>query len=340
MRLKYVYVLISCEKDFYAEQAALSMHSLRLHHPDSCIVLVTDDSTLASLSGGRSLIKNYVNEYVVINPPADFSLKQKSRFLKTTLRQNLQGDFLFLDCDTIVMGSLDALDDITCDVAAVYAEHTNSPDVYYHHRNHWDSNGQHWHMTKYYHQRVVPPAERYDIRFHCNSGVMLCRDTERAHRLFETWHQFWLESSTRYGYHSDQCDLWRADASLGGILTELDGIYNCQIIYTKIALRYLFECKILHYFSTSKQYGYIPFKQAEVLEKIRENGITSDIETEMLHLKKDYLEHFVILKDEELKIYETPVVKVAKKISSRYPFVNRWIMPMVKLRRKIVQHVF
>ena len=327
--LKYAYVLISRESDFYAEQAALSMHSLRMYHPDCSIVLVTDEDTVQTLTGLRSLIKQYVNEYVTVNLPAALSPKQKSRFLKTTLRQNLKGDFLFLDCDTLVTGCLDALNDVECDVAAVYAQHSNSGEVYSWHKKHWNSQNQHWHLTEYYQVREVPPEERYAVLFHCNSGVMLCRDTEKAHRLFETWHRFWFESSTRYGYHSDQCDLWRADASLGGIMTELDGIYNCQIIYTVAALRYLFDCKIFHYFSTSKRYAAIPFKRIDFLEKIREHGITPEIERSIINLRENYLDHFLVLKDEDLNIYNSPLVQAAVKMSREYPFLNklmkRWI---------------
>ena len=313
--LKYVYALISSADDFYTEQALVSMHSLRLHNPGCHIILVTDDDTLNALTGNRAWIKNYVDEYVIVNSPAGFSPKQKSRVLKTTLRQNIKGDFLFLDCDTVVMGSLEELNDADCDVAAVYAQHTN----------HWNSQNQHWHFTKYYKMREVAPDERFDINYHCNSGVMLCRDTEKAHLLFETWHKFWLTSSTQYGYHSDQCDLWRANASIGNIMTELNGIYNCQIIYTMNAWRYFSDCKILHYFNTSKQYGNLRIKTPEVLNKIREKGITLEIEEMLQTLKDEYLNSFKLLKDEALQIYNSPLVEFARNLSEKYPSLNTGI---------------
>ena len=291
--LKFVYALISSESDYYAEQAALSMHSLRLHNSDAHITLITDDETLSSLTGGRALVKNYIDDCIIVNSPDGFSPKQRSRVIKTTLRQNIEGDFLFLDCDTIVMGSLKELDSFECDVAVVYAQHTNTSE-YSLVDNHWDSEGQHWHMTKYYNAREVDPAGKAKIRCHCNSGVMLCRDTGNAHRLFEKWHEYWFESSTKYDWHSDQCDLWRADAVLGGILTELPGIYNCQMIYPKTALRYLFDCKILHYFSTSQYLFNLGFNRHEVLESVRHNGITAEIETIMQNLKRDYFNSFTL----------------------------------------------
>lgn len=306
--LKFVYALISSESDYYAEQAALSMHSLRLHNPDAHIVLVTDDLTLNTLEGGRALVKNYIDECVIVNSPDGFSPKQRSRVIKTTLRQKLEGDFLFLDSDTIVMGSLKELESFECDVAAVYAQHSNSPDVYSSIYKHWDSEGQHWHMTKYYSAREVDPAEKAKIRCHCNSGVMLCRDTENAHRLFELWHKYWLESSTKYDWHSDQCDLWRADAVLGGILTELPGIYNCQIVYPKIALRYLYDCKIMHYFSTSRNFYNFVFRREDVLEDVRRNGINAKVEVIMQNLKRDYLNSLEI---------DMPIRRIAQNLAGQ-----------------------
>lgn len=327
--LKFVYALVSSEGDYFAEYAAMSMHSLRWHNPGCHIVLVTDDETLNSLTGGRALVKTYIDECIIVNSPEGFSPKQRSRVIKTTLRRNIEGDFLFLDCDTIVTSSLLELENFECDVAVVYAQHTNTPE-YSLVNNHWDSEGQHWHMTKYYNSRKGDPVEKVKIRCHCNSGVMLCRDTENAHRLFELWHQYWLESSTKYDWHSDQCDLWRADAVLGGILTELPGIYNCQMIYPKTALKYIIGCKVFHYFNSSHTFDCLAAKRPEVLDNVRRNGITSDVEELMLGVREDWLKSYVRRKDEEFQRYKTPFVELAAKISKRYPLANRIATKILK----------
>ena len=314
--LKFVYALISSESDYYAEQAALSMHSLRLHNSDAHITLVTDDETLNSLTGGRALVETYIDECIIVNSPEGFSPKQRSRVIKTTLRQNIEGDFLFLDCDTIVTGSLQELESFDCDVAAVYAQHTNTPEYFLVDR-HWDSEGQHWHMTEYYNAREVDPAEKVKIRFHCNSGVMLCRDTEKAHMLFDLWHKYWFESSTKYGYHSDQCDLWRADAVLGGILTELPGIYNCQMIYPKTALKYIIGCKVFHYFSTSRYFCNFGFRREDVLDGVRQNGINAEVEVIMQNLKRDYLNSFEIDTHMRRREKKSKLLSVFKRICSK-----------------------
>ena len=127
MAIKFVYALISSEKDYYVEQAAISMHTLRAYNPGCHITLVANDDTLDTLTGNRSLIKNYVDEYVSVNPPAEFTPTQKNRFLKTTLRQNVEGDFLYVDNDTVITGSLKELDDleeeIDCDRRELVARH-------------------------------------------------------------------------------------------------------------------------------------------------------------------------------------------------------------------------
>ena len=106
MSLKFVYALISCEKDYYAEQALISMYTLRLHNRDAHITWVADEETLKSLEkGNRHPIKDFVDEYVTVNPPTGCTPTQKSRFIKTSLRQNVEGDFLYLDNETVIVDS-------------------------------------------------------------------------------------------------------------------------------------------------------------------------------------------------------------------------------------------
>ena len=105
--MKYVYVLTSNETDFYAEQAVVSIYSLKKFNSGCFVVLVVDSSTNENLINGRELVKNLVDEVIVIDIPPLFSNHQKSRFLKTSLRDIISGDFIFIDTDTIILGSLD-----------------------------------------------------------------------------------------------------------------------------------------------------------------------------------------------------------------------------------------
>ena len=312
--LKFVYALVSSEKDCYTEQALVSMHSLRRHNPTCHITLATDDDTLESLVGGRARIKEYVNELVVVAVPAEFSAKQRSRFVKTSLRRNVRGDFLYIDCDTVVTGSLAGLESVDCEVAAVYARHFNFRE----------SGEMHPVLEDYYRKRPVTEEEMYDVRDFFNGGIILCKDTEKGCRLFDTWHKFWLESSTKYGYHYDQSDLWRANASLGDVVEALDGVYNCQTINIKYAAGYIPQCKIFHYFSSSSR-CFLWLNDPEVVSDIRNNGITPEVEQRLAHLISDTLNSYEVIQDEELRIYNSPLVRLARKVSKKIPFINKFI---------------
>lgn len=307
MPLKFVYVLVSDASVFYAEQAAVSMHTLRLHNPRCRIVVATDEKSLDFLTGSRSPVTKYADEYVIVNSPSDFTLTQRSRFIKTSLRQEIAGDFLYLDSDTVVTGSLAELENINCDVAAVYAKHTDFRTL----------NRTHPIMHRYYQLRGTDPGERYEPKDYFNGGVILCRDTGRSHLLFGKWHEFWLKSATAYDYNYDQADLWRANACLNNVIVELDGAYNCQMICEKEVLRYIHQCKIFHYFSSScRCWSWL--NDAAVLLDIRNNGISVELEKRTGTLTDEFLDNVAVISGEELTIYNMPLVATARRLSGMY----------------------
>ena len=108
--MKYVYVLTSSEKDYFYEQCLISVVSLKKYHPDSEIVIFTDDNTAAGLKGFRSGIKKYA-EIEVVACDAAYDQKVRSRLLKTSVRHLIKGDFLYIDLDTVIADSLEGIGD-------------------------------------------------------------------------------------------------------------------------------------------------------------------------------------------------------------------------------------
>lgn len=312
-KIKFVYALVSGEKDYYTEQALMSMYSLRLHNPDSHIVLATDGKTAESLSGKRATIRNYVSELVEIDTPEDFNPVQRSRFVKTAVRQYVRGDFLYLDCDTIILGNMDELSDFDGDAAATPYMHIKS----------W-SEGSIPERLEEYHKMIGVPPEEYNYTFFCNGGVILCKDNEKGRLLFDLWHKFWQEASVGYGYHSDQCSLWRANAAAGNVMVELDGIYNCQMIHPQWGTEYISGCKVFHYHATALNFTKaIPFKDPVFLEKIRRDGITPEVDDITRNVMRNYLKNVIIVGGEALEIYNSPMVILARKLSRDYPWTNK-----------------
>lgn len=321
MAIKFVYALVSGEKDYYAEQAMVSMHSLRRHNPDSHIVLATDDETMDVVKRHGLPIMDYVSEFVTINSPEGFTPVQRSRYVKTLIRRYIKGDFLYLDCDTVILGSLKALENFEGDVAGTLFRHIK----------HWEKGVLPDRLVEFYNKTKI--KEELDFEFYCNGGVIYCKDNEKGHRLFEAWHNCWLESSTKYGYDFDQMNLWRANVMSGNIMTELPGEYNCQMIYINRVLEYIYDCKVFHYQTFADHCTFIAFKRPEVLERIRQNGITPDIEEAIRNPMREYLLSLTVLEGRELRIYKSPAVLLARRLSQEYYWVNKAASLFCKLFR-------
>ena len=311
--MKFVYVLISSENDYYAEETLVSMFTLRKHNPGAFITLVSDTPTLDSLIGNRSRIKEYVDECIEKNSPAAFTPVQRSRFLKTSLRRIVEGDFLYLDNDTIISGCLGGIEDVGGEVAAVYNRHKDS----------WNREGLHFQLRDYYEAAGYIPEIDGKIRDYFNGGIIFCKDTRNAHRLYEAWHDMWMKSSTGYGFHKDQPDLWRANAMCGNIIEPLDGTYNCQLIYPHHCMEYMFNARILHYHSSAAFACHIAFKQPKVMEHIRNNGIDGTIIEYIDNLRSDYLKGMSILMDHEKEWYNSPFAIMSRKLSRCLPGLNK-----------------
>ena len=83
---KYVFVLTSSPKDFYCEQTLVAVASLRVHNPGAFVTLLTDDRTLATLTGNRAALKDAVDEIKALTLDEKLTPMLRSRFLKTSIR--------------------------------------------------------------------------------------------------------------------------------------------------------------------------------------------------------------------------------------------------------------
>ena len=120
MKTKLVYVLTCAPEATYIEQALISIWSARYHNPDAHIVLLVDDKTTQLLVGKRAELLEYITEKVVIPfEDTNATMMYRSRWIKTSVRQLIEGDFLFIDCDTIVAQSLADADNFDCEIGAV-----------------------------------------------------------------------------------------------------------------------------------------------------------------------------------------------------------------------------
>lgn len=231
--VKYLFVLTSSPKDFYCEQTLVAIASLRVHNPGAFVTILTDDKTAATLTAGsRAALKESVDELKVVTLDEKFTPMQRSRYLKTSMRNQVDGDFLFLDSDIAVVDDLSIPDEWRGGIYAVLDFHTN--------------------LSKAINRKkVLNNATRLgfspilnDKLF--NSGAIFVADTPEMHRFFEKWHELWLECVSK-GFSFDMASFAQTDFVFNYIIKEMPGGWNCQLAYGN---RFLPTAKVLHFFGS------------------------------------------------------------------------------------------
>lgn len=225
MRTKIVYVLVSQESDYYYEMFLLSHYSLRLHHPkgDAEVVLVMDTDTHQRLVDKKASVLDDVTP-VVVSIPEEYNVMQRSRYIKTSLRQRVEGDFLFIDSDTIICEKLNEIDRKKSHIAAL-------PESVSHG---WEK------------QFRSIGLEAMSQKPFYNSGVILVKDCSQAMGLFKEWHKQW-KISAQQGINYDQPSLCLANALSNSPIEELPVEWNYSL--ERASTDTYPKAKVFHYFN-------------------------------------------------------------------------------------------
>lgn len=290
MKTQIVYVITSSEHDYYYEQAYMSAYSLRQHNLDARVLVVIDKQTEALMQEKSNDIKDYADDVLVFDTPEGYSQKERSRYLKTNLRQLISGDYLFIDTDTIIVTSLADIDKCTADVAAVASDHNNL-------------------IVKESDEWIVNNAKRVgwdDIVGceHYNSGVFYVKDSERAHTLYKEWYRLWLESSSM-GVYVDQLPLTKANKDLGNVIKQLDDTWNCQI-HRSIGVSLIPVGKIIHYFAGNK-FQTCLLGREEILREVRTSGITERVKSLIANPSSAFIQDSKIVVGPDLRYLKSSI---------------------------------
>ena len=270
--MKFLYILVSNDSDIFYEQTLVSVVSLRHHNPDAFISLLVDDGTDANLTGFRESLKKQVNEYKVITYAKEVSNKVRSRLLKTSMRNLIEGDFLYIDGDTAIVDFLEDSFGDDCDVGAVADLHARENDKY--HTKH-----------KLINERIKKLNFALSLRnLYFNGGLIYAKDDAEAKEFFDKWHQLYLYCVAN-GIDVDQLSLNEANRVLGFPLKELPGEWNCQVreaynhlSRVKTIYPLLCRAKIIHFFGSGidgKSEPH-PLMKDEFFEKIKKEEKISD----------------------------------------------------------------
>jgi len=322
--MQYLYTLTSTPNDEYYEQFLLSLTSLKLLMPHAYVILLCDSKTKETLTGKRGEYEKLVSQTVTVDAPGDLSQIETSRWVRTSMRRLVKGDFLFLDGDTIVTGDLSSVAQPGMNFAACFDKHSLIAS----------------HSKK---GSIIDKNDHLGFNSHVsgrhfNGGVLFCANTPETHKIFERWHELWLFSKGR-NILRDQPALNMAIYENASSFTELDGTWNCQIAYN--GLPYLANAKIIHYFATDMLFQSSPFifASGDIFKKIKETGL---IPQEVLELLKSPRTAFlpesrIIAGDDMLHVINSDffefIFLMQKKAPCFFGFFNRLISAAKKIAK-------
>ena len=255
MKTKLVYVL-TCDPDkYYIEQAHISIFSARYHNPDATIVLIVDAETDTLFIGKRADLLQYITEKIVVNVPNNLSTMQKSRWLKTSVRNLLDGDFLFIDCDTVITQDLSEVDSWDCPIGAVLDTHRNV------------NNFAEWDKANLKRNSFICGWDFSMIQKYYSSGVLYVKDSIDTRSFYLMWHQLW-EYCVSKEISIDQISLAKTNI-IFPIINEISGLWNC-IMFVRPS--FVSQAKIIH-FPSEDNNSFLFGNMA--LERIKNQGLTS-----------------------------------------------------------------
>lgn len=263
MKTKILYVLVSGPDDVYLEQAYVSAFSCRRHNPDASLSLLTDSVTAEGWLRSNPLSEAFLglfSEVRTVELDPGMPAMQRSRLLKTGMRQYVQGDFLYIDADTVVARPLDDIDAFPAELAA--AADLHCPFSLHPHR-----------------QATLNMCGKlgYDASgdgCYYNSGVLLVRDTPAAESFFSRWRENYMAGYGK-GIRPDQPSM--AQSGADRVFSRLPDTWNCEV---QNGVRYLRDAYVLHYMVTNVGSGpqdklYL-LNDASVMLRMRSQGALTD----------------------------------------------------------------
>ena len=301
MKTQIVYALIASEHDYFIEELWCSIYSLRLYEPDREVRVCCDAPTSRRIDLFPEL-KRLITEVVVIPIPNDCKCaKLKSREIKTSVRLYINGKYLFVDTDTVFCGSLEYIDNLSFDIAAVKEYHlplskspfkhiviSNIRDIF----NEDVSQEDGWH----------------------NSGVIYVADNELTHEFYKQWNSNWRYSALKKNMSQDEPALMKTDKDFGYVINELPDEFNCQ---PAMSVKYLADAKIIHFLHMyfPKDQSFCPFIDKSFYHIMHEaGGITKELSQEIQCVNQSFSSPSCIVGWKTMNFMASPVFPVFEKI--------------------------
>lgn len=320
-----VYVLVANEKNLYLEEMWISIFSLRRHHPEATVKVLMDVETKEYINRFPQLT-TMIDETVVVQTPAGYNEKQRSRQIKTTIRNILKGDYIFIDTDTVICKPLDGIVEDIAElkdfrgIAAVREGHVRMKDT------------------------LFPPTGTvkriFDIDISksplmTNSGVMFVADIPFTHEFYKRWNENWKRSCFEKGNSQDQPSLYATDCQYGYVIRELSGIYNAQVA---MSLKYYADAVILHWWHMDfiEDQSYSPYFSLEIYQDLKKEGeITPQIEELIINAKQSFVSPTMPVGKEHILFLFSPAGKIFNRIYKEGGAASWLMLKMAKWLERI-----
>ena len=320
-----VYVLVANEKNLYLEEMWVSIFSLRRHHPDATVKVLMDVETKEYIIRFPQLT-SMIDETVVVQTPAGYNAKQRSRQIKTTIRNVLKGDYIFIDTDTVICKPLDGIVEDIAEmkdfkgIAAVREGHVTMKDT------------------------LFPPTGTvkriFDIDISqsplmTNSGVMFVADIPFTHEFYKRWNENWKRSCFEKGNSQDQPSLYATDCQYGYVIRELSGIYNAQVA---MSLKYYADAVILHWWHMDfiEDQSFSPYFSLEIYQDLKKEGeITPQIEELIINAKQSFVSPTMPVGKEHILFLFSPAGKIFNRIYKEGGAASWLMLKMAKWLERI-----
>jgi hypothetical protein len=191
----------------------ISIWSLQQSNPNIHIFLLCDTETIKALHVIKHRILDNADDIIQVNIK-EGSNSYRNRFIKTSMRNHINGPFLYLDGDTLIRGDLNPIFETEASFSAA-ANHSGAGCP-----------------------SEMPTKEAMDFkklnwpfpkRFYANGGVLFFSGQDETFSFSELWHQKWLEYTKKTESFYDQPSLNSALNDSNINFCWMDTVYNAQV---------------------------------------------------------------------------------------------------------------
>ena len=295
MKTQIVYVLVSSEKDVFLEELWVSVWSLRQHEPDVIVNVVVDEPTAKRVKANAELM-TLITNVVVADVPEKYTPKERSREIKTRIRELIKGDFFYIDTDTVICKSLTEIDNCEYDVAGIPDSNASLKDNPF-------AGGMIGSVKEIFGSDVS------NCEYLINGGVIYVKDNDVAHELFRRWNKNWTYSCFEKGNSQDQPALWQSDHEMGNVIKLLPDIYNSQVA---MSLQYFADAAIVHFLHMNfiPDQSYSLYLSLKIYKDLKNVGmLTPEIKAQIINCKSSFAPLTMPVGKDQLLFLFTPMGK-------------------------------